>query len=101
MLPNGLIRGVLARLHVTSVVRDDFGFTHGGGFRILPHFPSPRILDLCGSVTNPVIQQVAGPVPQPPLAQEGLAALGDLGRLVHVFVVLEMNARRGFDSSVN
>ncbi len=42
-----------------------------------------------------------GPVPRPPLTQEGLAALGDLGRLVHVFVVLEMNARRGFDSSVN
>jgi len=42
-----------------------------------------------------------GPVPRPPLAQEGLAALGDLGRLVHVFVVLEMSARRGFDSSVN
>jgi hypothetical protein len=41
------------------------------------------------------------PLPQPPLAQEGLAALGDLGRLVHVLVVLEMNARRGFDSSVN
>ncbi len=30
-----------------------------------------------------------------------LAALGDLGRLVHVVVGLEMNARRGFDSSVD
>jgi len=42
-----------------------------------------------------------GPVPRPPLGQQGLAALGDLGRLVHVVVSLEMNARRGFDSSVD